>query len=351
MSSPIDIGVDLSWSDEELGKTYRNLEAAAVAGGVQAVLDIPNTHNDAFSIDENTNGNVSAKLAAAEKIDAVRIGAYACMNRSYFQFYNLDRLMQQSSGLYVSFDSKLEYNYKYSRRAVDEWVDRAAETGIHSPIIIQNLGKYGHDAVEYVAERGHYVHMGPIATEQEVEWAEYFKRKYGDNFSSSVGLNHLIMTSDDVDRYGSNARLDPPLGSVRDRNTLIDAYAGGVIDVLQSCHKPMPMTDKVFMERDYSSGYGSKTEYMSRSGVSCLEYMVPLMIGKVLKGEVSRSRLEDSWNTQPKRMLGADETEMNRRIDVEIEPRFVESYEIKPDAWNVPYVHWRMPASVIGFTD
>ena len=131
----------------------------------------------------------------------------------------------------------------------------------------------------------------------------------------------------------------------------MDAYAEGYIDILQSGHKPMTMAKKVIMEKDNPMGFSNNRESSAQGGASCLDYMVPLMMGKVISGEVSRTRLADSWYTQPKRMLGLAEDEMNRNIDIEIAPHFVEAYEIEEHAWNVPYVHWRMPASVIGFSE
>ena len=82
------------------------------------------------------------------------------------------------------------------------------------------------------------LHFQLLSCERSVELVKQAK-KSGVQISSSVGLPHLIFTTDDLSDFDSNLKQSPPLRSERDVNALTRGLENGTIDMISSMHEPI----------------------------------------------------------------------------------------------------------------
>jgi len=112
--------------------------------------------------------------------------------------------------------------------------------------------------------------------------------------SCDVGIHHLHLSEHDIGFFDSQARFDPPLRSLADREELCRGVANGVA-ALCSDHTPLDQDDKILP-------FGE-----AKPGATGLELLLPL----VLKWAASEKRpLIDalrSVTTQPAAILGRDD--------------------------------------------
>lgn len=82
-----------------------------------------------------------------------------------------------------------------------------------------------------------------ITTEDALQTLERGRRK-GLEVAASVSINHLSFNELDIGDYRTFLKMDPPLRAESDRQALIDAVSGGVVDIIVSAHAPAPAEDK-----------------------------------------------------------------------------------------------------------
>jgi dihydroorotase len=66
----------------------------------------------------------------------------------------------------------------------------------------------------------------------------------GVNLLATCSINHLTFNELDIGDYRTFWKLEPPLRSETDRQTLIEALASGLVDIVVSAHCPAPAEDK-----------------------------------------------------------------------------------------------------------
>ncbi len=97
--------------------------------------------------------------------------------------------------------------------------------------------------LQMVEEIGSSVHFMRISTAKSVDIIAQAKRK-GLPVTASTTWLHLILTSEAINSYDANLRLDPPLGNPRDRSALIGAIKSGIIDAIAIDHTPYTYEEK-----------------------------------------------------------------------------------------------------------
>jgi len=88
--------------------------------------------------------------------------------------------------------------------------------------------------------RAHFTH---ITTMESVELIREAKKR-SDLITCDVTPHHLILTEDRVLEVGSLAKVNPPLRTESDRQSLIDGIKDGTIDLIATDHAPHREQDK-----------------------------------------------------------------------------------------------------------
>jgi dihydroorotase len=138
-------------------------------------------------------------------------------------------------------------------------IDGVAHSGAYAsrmglsgvPVMAETIAL--HTIFELQRATGARVHLCRISSAAGVEIIRSAKRE-GLNVTCDVGVHHLHLTDADIGFFDSNARLSPPLRSVRDRDALRMALLDGTIDAICSDHTPVDDDEKLLPFGEASPG-------------------------------------------------------------------------------------------------
>jgi dihydroorotase len=133
------------------------------------------------------------------------------------------------------------------------------------------------------------VHVLHLSTAEEAIWLRDHKA-----FASiEVTPHHLTLVAPDCyDRLGTYAQMNPPVRDDRHRQALWAAVADGTIDILGSDHAPHTREEK---DHPYPE---------SHSGMTGVQTLVPIMLDHVNAGRLSLARFVDMTSAGPQRLFG-----------------------------------------------
>jgi dihydroorotase len=95
---------------------------------------------------------------------------------------------------------------------------------------------------------GGHVHLAHMSTHGSVELIRWGKER-GINVTAEVCPHHISLTEERVLKYDTNAKMNPPLRTARDVETLRDAVKDGTIDMIATDHAPHHYDEK---EREFA---------------------------------------------------------------------------------------------------
>ena len=116
----------------------------------------------------------------------------------------------------------------------------------------------------------------------------------GLSVTAGVSINHLSLNENDVGQYRTYFRLSPPLRREADRLAMVEALAGGTIDIIVSSHDPQDADDK---RRPFAE---------AETGAIGLETLLPAALRLYHSGAVPLMRLVEAMTSAPAAILGLD---------------------------------------------
>jgi dihydroorotase len=262
MPGLVDIHVHLREPGFEYKETVATGARAAVAGGVTSVACMANTKpvNDCPSVTRYILERAeAAALARVFPIGAVSVGLEG---KHLAQFGG----MREAGIVAVSDDGKpvmdaelmrraLEYTLPFGMPVIDHAEDCSLASGgvMNEGAAALRLGLRGipSAAEEVMVARdislaeltGGHLHVAHISTAGAVELVRSAKRK-GVRITAEVTPHHLWLTDAAVEAYNTNAKMNPPLRSERDREALHAGLADGTIDIIATDHAPHHRDEK-----------------------------------------------------------------------------------------------------------
>ena len=114
----------------------------------------------------------------------------------------------------------------------------------------------------------------------------------GQAVTADVGIHHLHLSEMDIGFFDTNARFDPPLRSLRDRDGLSQAAAQGTLSICSN-HTPVKPDDKILPFAE------------AKPGSTALELFLPLLLQWANSAKVSLSDALARVTCQPAQLLGA----------------------------------------------
>lgn len=133
------------------------------------------------------------------------------------------------------------------------------------------------------------IHVLHISTAAEMDFLEQHKSWA----SVEVTPHHLTLAAPECYReLGTYVQMNPPVRDVRHRDRIWAAIASGVVDVLGSDHAPHTREEK---DHAYPA---------SHSGMTGVQTLVPVMLDHVNAGRLSLQRFVDLTSHGPQRLFG-----------------------------------------------
>ena len=148
--------------------------------------------------------------------------------------------------------------------------------------------------LELAIETGACVEIQHISTAEAVELVRQAKAK-GGNIHAEATPHHFTLTEEAVIRYGTNAKMNPPLRTEEDRLAIIRGLQDGTIDIIATDHAPHAAEEK------------EKSITQAPSGIIGLETALPLAITTLVKGGyLTLPEVAEKMSLNPARMYHLD---------------------------------------------
>lgn len=284
--------------------------AAAVAGGITTVLDMPN--NTPVTMD---SASLQDRMQAAQGRIVTNVGFFSAFPSSLeeiervvkagakgFKLYLTTQIggvnIDDDEALLGAFNEIAKLGVPVAIHAEDrETVEKATE--VERKLGHGDVGAYlkahtpeaENKAVRRIIELAHHssvhVHFCHLSSAKAITLVDT-ARKSGMNVSCEATPHHLCLTLDDLKRQGTMLVTDPP---VRDKTTceaLLEALKSGQIDAVASDHAPHLLEEKK-----------TKSVWDVKPGIPGLETLLPLLLTMVNQGKLTISELVRLTATRP----------------------------------------------------
>ena len=148
--------------------------------------------------------------------------------------------------------------------------------------------------IELALETGAHIDIQHISTKEGVELVRQ-ARKDKKNIHAEATPHHFSLTEEAAIKYGTMAKMNPPLRTEEDRQAIIDGLADGTIEMIATDHAPHSTEEK------------AKGLTEAPSGIIGLETALPLgLMHLVGNGALTVEDLVDRMSTGPARIYDLD---------------------------------------------
>ncbi len=306
----IDLHCHLRQPGDEDKESIATGSLAAARGGFTTICCMPNTNPP---LDNEAMINYVRTVAAREGV--VRVLPIGCVTvgRQGEELADLNE-MEMAGAIAYSDDGApvsrpdimrraLEYSRDFNRPIIDHCEELSLTRGgqVDEGLVSLEMGLRGIPAaaeeiivkrdLDLAKETGGHVHIAHVSTAGSVELIREAKEQ-GVPVTAEVTPHHLTLTSDDVLKYGTLAKVNPPLRTKQDTITLLRALNDGVIDIVATDHAPHTEADKkcAFTQAAF--------------GISGFETALGSLVGLVLKSELPLNNLIAALTYGPAHVLG-----------------------------------------------
>lgn len=192
--------------------------------------------------------------------------------------------------------------------------------------------------LELALETGACINIQHISSKEAVELVRQAKKR-GNNIHAEATPHHFALNEEAAIKYGTMAKMNPPLREEEDRLAIIEALADGTIDLIATDHAPHTAEEK------------AKPITEAPSGIIGLETALPLAITFLVNGgHLTMMQVLEKMAYNPAQMyhLDAGYLEEGGPADVIIVDteaiQVFEEYASK--ATNTPFTGWELDGVV-----
>ena len=280
--------------------------AAAVAGGVTAVFEMPNTNPSTTTAEAMEDKLARARgrmlcdhaffIGAADNADQLpelERMAGCCGVKIFMGSSTGSLLVEDDAALArvlaagrrrVAIHAEDEPRLKERKKIAEESGDPASHPDWRD---VESALKATQRIVALARAANRPIHVLHVTTAEEMAFLAGVK----DVCTVEATPQHLTMAAPDCyTRMGTLAQMNPPIREARHRDALWQAVREGVVDVLGSDHAPHTREEK------------AKPYPASPSGMPGVETMLPLMLSHAASGRLSLARVVDLLCAGPQRI-------------------------------------------------
>lgn len=315
-------GVDVHVHFRDPGMTHKEDfftgSLAAVFGGISCVFDMPNNVPPTDNIT-----CLADKISIGNSKSVVDFGLYACVTNKNID--EIERLSKKCNGFKVYLGSST-LSLLFDKKNLSSVLDKVSTIGkpvlfhaedeeclIKHKRVEKNLSDHlnGRPAVcEETAIREVLSVSQGFATKIHIchvsscDALEVLKKHPG-NVSFGVTPHHSLLNVEKNLGFQSFYKVNPPIRTSFDKESLFNAVKNGFADVLESDHAPHTRNEK---DVDFND---------APSGVPGVETMYPLFLYLVKKDFLSYHRLVSVLCTRPAELIGVSKGHIEKGFDAD----------------------------------
>jgi len=183
------------------------------------------------------------------------------------------------------------------------------------------------------------IHIAHVSTRESV-YAIRDAKTRGIPVTAETAPHYFTLCEDSVKDYNTNAKMNPPLRSIQDREAVLTGLADGTIDAIASDHAPHASTEK---EVEFN---------LAANGIIGLETSLSLGLKLVENNTITIIDLVEKMSTNPARILGIKSgLQIGSPADITIidpdRPYEVDSNRFQSLSRNTPFDGWNLKGKAV----
>jgi dihydroorotase len=339
--------------------------AAAAAGGFTTVLDMPNNDPVTMSV-----GRLQNRMELAQRRLLVNVGFYTEFPKTTSEIKEIKAagavafklfMGNQTGGLDVDDDTAIKEAFKAAAETerlvavhaedrtmlvINEAKLKLAKKSAQTDYLRAHTEAVEFQAVNRILKltqelkvKLHFCHISTANALSAINEA----KKNGRAVTCEVTPNHLMLTSDEVGRFGGLAIMAPPLRDRVQVDALWKGVEDGSVDTLGSDHAPHTIEEKL-----------ASNIWEVKAGIPGLEVTLPLMLTMVRKNKLSINQFIMLLAEKPAELFGLGDrgklqagksadlaiVDYNRQFKIDI-------VKFKSKAKFSPYNGWEVHGKVV----
>jgi dihydroorotase-like cyclic amidohydrolase len=290
----IDVHVHLREPGGEHKETYITGTAAALAGGMTCVLDMPNTDPPTTSLER-----LLTKQSLARRGARCDVGIFAGASVD-----NADTIHEMAPNACAL---KIYVNETFGSLRIVDWIlleQHIANWPATKPIVAHAEDDVLPKVIALANHHQKHLHVAHVPTRFAIETIVDAKER-GIRISCEVTPHHLFLSTHDLPRLRPFGEVRPRLASPDDQDALWQHLA--YVDCLATDHAPHTIDEK----------QSDKVP----PGMPGLETLLPLMLTAVDEGRLSIDRLIELTSANPRRIFNLP-AQPDTYVEVEVGPRY-----------------------------
>lgn len=191
---------------------------------------------------------------------------------------------------------------------------------------------------ELAVKTGAKVDIQHISSGVAVDYVKEVKEK-GANVYAEASPHHFTLTEEAVLKYGTLARMNPPLRTEEDRQRIIKGLQEGTIEIIATDHAPHSKEEK------------DKPLDQAPSGITGIETSLALGVTELVeKGYLSMMQLLEKMTINPAKLYNMEQGRLQEGKPADVvlfDPE--EEWEVKEyksKATNSPFTGWKLKGKV-----
>lgn len=305
----IDMHVHLREPGQEYKETIASGARAAAAGGFTGVACMPNTSpvNDCASITRFIREQAAPCDARVYPVGSISTASEGKKLAEFGEMKAAGAVALSDDGLPV-LDSQLmrralEYSASHTMLVISHSEESSLSRNgcMNEGAVSTRLGLKGIPAaaesimvyreIALAELTGVPIHIAHVSTAESVALIRSAKER-GVKVTAETAPHYFTLTDEAVTGYNTNAKMNPPLRSSRDREVIREALADATLDAIATDHAPHSILEK---EVEFST---------AANGIIGLETALPLTLALVKENIITPARLVELLSSHPAAILG-----------------------------------------------
>ncbi|HUX09037.1 MAG TPA: dihydroorotase [Terriglobia bacterium] len=298
----VDIHVHLREPGGEISETLESGLRAAVAGGFTAVCPMPNTRpvNDNPELTRHLVERAEElKLARVFPIAAVSLGSQGEKLTDFRALVDAGAVAFSDDGKPVKTSALMKEALEKAKALDAPIIDHCEvpelsaggvmnEGESSKPLGLRGIPNSSEDRcidrdIEMAHATGGHLHVAHLSTAGAIQRVRE-ARSRGLQVTCEVTPHHFTLTDEAVARYGTNAKMNPPLRAASDVEAVLAGIQEGVVDAIATDHAPhaaelkaRPMSEAPFGVTGLETALGLALTQLVHPGKISMDQMIALM--------------------------------------------------------------------------